>query len=128
LLPDFNISIKRIDFYSDLDLTVFHVGSLERLRAICKRRNRAKNYLQKPPIIVSMVTSTKFLSNTAICPIRQIASLVLKRGNVRYTWKVRKQWKEFTQPFEYQQKLEAENSKLDPVSKTITNVLFVSLT
>jgi hypothetical protein len=61
-------------------------------------------------------------------PIRQIASLIPKRGNVKYAWKVRKQWKEFTLPFEYQQKLDRENCGITNLSETTTNVLFLSLT
>lgn len=62
------------------------------------------------------------------CPIRQIASLVPKRGNPKYAWKVRKQWQEFTLPFEYQQKTEEEKGNLVSIEETKTNVLFLSLT
>ena len=60
-------------------------------------------------------------------PVRQIASLVPKRGNSKYAWRVRKRWREFTFPFEYQQELDAEKNDL-PVDETTTNILFLSLT
>ena len=61
-------------------------------------------------------------------PVRQIASLVPKRGNPKYAWKVRKQWQEFTLPFEYQQRIEAKKCELANIDETTTNVLFLSLT
>jgi hypothetical protein len=61
-------------------------------------------------------------------PIRQIASLVPKRGNPKYAWKVRKRWQEFTLPFEYQEKLNAEKADFISLDETSTNVLFLSLT
>lgn len=60
--------------------------------------------------------------------VRQIASLVPKRGNSKYAWQIRKRWHEFSFPFEYQQKLYAENDNLANSNETMTNILFVSLT
>jgi hypothetical protein len=61
-------------------------------------------------------------------PIRQIASLIPKRGNPKYAWKVQKQWREVTLPFEYQQKLDADKVKGVPVYETTTNILYLTLT
>lgn len=69
-----------------------------------------------------------FEQNRHHSPVRQIASLVPKRGNPKYAWKVHKIWREFALPFEYQQKLDAEMGYTSPVNETTTNVLFLSLT
>jgi hypothetical protein len=61
-------------------------------------------------------------------PVRQIASFVPKRGNPKYAWKVHKMWREFTLPFEYQQKLDAEMGYTSQTNETTTNVLFLTLT
>jgi len=37
-------------------------------------------------------------------PIRQIGSLIPKRGNLKYAIRFRRKFKEFTLPFEYEQK------------------------
>lgn len=53
---------------------------------------------------------------------RHIASLVPKRGNPKYAYKVRKKFQEFTLPFEYEKKL------IPQTDETQTNIIFLTLT
>ena len=55
-------------------------------------------------------------------PVRYIASLVPKRGNKKYAYKMQKRFKELSLPFDYEKKHTKE------VPETQTNVLFLTLT
>lgn len=111
------------------DLELPQASTLKRLRKVLYDKETTQE-------VVSLAYHNWVLDNKYLIfeqkrhrsPIRQIASLVPKRGNPKYAWKVRKQWQEFTFPFEYQQKLDMENGCLDSTTETMTNVLFLSLT
>ncbi|MCW4019378.1 MAG: hypothetical protein NWF00_11990 [Candidatus Bathyarchaeota archaeon] len=112
-----------------LNLEVLNDSSLKRLRSVLYNKETTQEVICE--------TYKKWASNHQYllfeqkrhrCPVRQIASLVPKRGNAKYAWKVRKQWREITLPFEYQKKLDLETGHITKISETTTNVLFLSLT
>lgn len=112
-----------------LDLKLLQVSSLERLRSVLYHKETTQEVIsEKYSEWVSNNQYLIFEQKRHHSPIRQIASLVPKRGNPKYAWKVRKRWREFTFPFEYQQKLETEKGDLANIDETTTNVLFLSLT
>lgn len=60
---------------------------------------------------------TKFKS-----PTRHFASLVPKRGNEKYAYNIKRRFKEFSLPFDYEKKISTESKEEQ------TNILFITLT
>ncbi len=122
-------SRRDADARKALDLKLLRTGSLSRIRSVLYDKETTQEvicatYFDWGSDNQYMIFEQKKHHS----PIRQIASLVPKRGNPKYAWKVGKQWGEFTLPFEYQQKLDAENGELISINETTTNILFLSLT
>jgi hypothetical protein len=113
----------------ELNLKALNDTSLKRLRSVLYHKETTQEVISKT--YLDWVSTHQYLifeQKRHHSPIRQIASLMPKRGNAKYAYKVRKQWREFTLPFEYQQKLDAEMGYMIPTDETTTNVLFLSLT
>ena len=131
LSPDAAKARGQRNYYTNpvLDLEVPQVSTLKRLRSVLYNEETTKEVIiEKYSDWVSKNQYLIFEQKRQRSPIRQIASLVPKRGNPKYAWKVRKRWREFTFPFEYQQKLESEKVNFAKINETTTNVLFLSLT
>jgi hypothetical protein len=120
---------RNADARTAFKLPILNVSSLERLRTALYHKETTQEVVSK--------TYSDWVSNNQYMifeqkrhhsTIRQIASLIPKRENPKYAWKVRKRWQEFTLPFEYQQKIEDEKGTLVSITETTTNVLFLSLT
>jgi hypothetical protein len=122
-----NQSNRQASAFGDLGLP--QITSLRQLRSFLYHKETTQETISEN--YSEWVSSDKYLifeQKRHHSPIRQIASLVPKRGNRKYAWKVRKRWQEFTFPFEYQQKLDAEKDDLVKINETTTNVLFLTLT
>jgi hypothetical protein len=122
-------SRQSADTRTTLNLPVLKVSSLEKLRSVLYHKETTQQVITET--YLHWVSNPQYLifeQKRHRSPIRQIASLVPKRGNPKYAWKVRTQWREFILPFEYQQKLEAEKSSDEPIYETTTNTLFLTLT
>ena len=110
------------------DLELHQVSTLKRLRSVLYNKETTQEVIiQKYSDWVSNHQYLIFEQKRFHSHIRQIASLVPKRWNSKYAWKVRKRLQEFTFPFEYGQKLDAEKNDL-PIDEITTNILFLSLT
>jgi len=120
---------RNADTRTWLNLEILNNTSLKHLRsALYHKETTQETILER---YVDWVSNNQYLifeQKRHRSPIRQIVSLVPKRGNPKYAWRVRKQWREFTLPFEYQQKIDVEKGEYQPISEVSTNVLFVSLT
>ena len=112
-----------------LDPEFPQISTLKRLRStLYNKETTQEKIIEKYSEWVSNNQYLIFDQKRHHSPMRQIASLVPKRGNPKYAWKVRKRWREFTLPFEYQQKIDSEKGDLSNITETSTNVLFLSLT
>jgi hypothetical protein len=127
--PKFQQSCLVVPQDETLNIELPHVSSLKRLRNVLYDKETTQEMISIA--YHNWVLDNKYLifeQKRHRSPVRQIASLVPKRGNPKYAWKVRKRWQEFTLPFEYQQKIDTERGNLVSSNETLTNVLFLSLT
>ncbi len=109
-----------------LNLKALNASSVQRLRSVLYNKETTQEVITS--IYADWVSNNQYMifeQKRHRSPVRQIASLIPKSGNPKYAWKVRKQWREFALPFEYQQKLDTEKGELTPIDETTTNVLFV---
>jgi len=127
------VAVKRgenrsTDTRTVLNLKVLNHTSLKRLRSVLYQKETTQEVISKT--YLDWVSKHRYLifEQRRHHSSRQIASLVPKTGNAKYAWRVRKRWREFTLPFEYQQKLDVETGKLAGVGETTTHVFFLSLT
>jgi hypothetical protein len=114
---------RNADARSTLDLKVLQVSSLERLRPRLYKKETTIEEISEA--YLGWVSNNQYMifeQKRHRSPIRQIASLIPKRGNIKYAYRVRRKFREFILPFEYEQK------KSEIIVEGKTKVLFLTLT
>jgi hypothetical protein len=114
---------QNVNTRTNLSLKVIQVSSLERLRAVLYKKETTQEVISKT--YLDWVSNNQYMvfeQKRHRSPIRQIASLIPKRGNIRYAYRVRRKFREFILPFEFEQR------KSEIIVEGKTRVLFLTLT
>ena len=93
---------RNADTRTAFRLEILNVSSLERLRSVLYNKETTQEVISGT--YLDWVFNNQYMifeQKRHHSPIRQTASLIPKRGNPKYAWKVHKLWQEFTLPFEY---------------------------
>jgi hypothetical protein len=114
---------RNADARTTFSLEVLNVSSLERLRSVLYHEETTQEVISKT--YLDWVSNNQYMifeQKRYRSPIRQIASLIPKRGNIKYAYRVRRKFREFILPFEYEKK------KAEIIAEGKTRVLFLTLT